>query len=198
MKLLGCLFLSLVSIVAVAKQSDKPSSDSSDLAPLKVAIDQVRAALDEYQKNRGTGSAELPPLSAAEFDFKVTTTVSSGVTFSILIFKFGNTTERSDVSDVTFTYALPPPEPKIGAESVQPPPLLKDELAKTIQGAASALKESFTFGNLPLKQVTVNIQYGVKRDVSGSGTPTISLVTVGLSGDKNKNSIQSVKLTFGK
>lgn len=67
-----------------------------------------------------------------------------------------------------------------------PPPQLKDQLAMTIQGAAAAVKAAGTLGNLSFAKLVVNIEYSVKWDGD-----------IGLTGDKNKNTVQSVELTFG-
>jgi polyisoprenoid-binding protein YceI len=75
---------------------------------------------------------------------------------------------------------------------------LTEELVKTIQSAAAAAKTAAALGKLKLTKIAVNIQFGVKWDVSGGINAPISLVTVGINGDKNKNTVQSVTLTFGK
>ena len=176
-----------------------PSSPATDQLPLDEVIKQVTAALQQYQDNRGSGATyELPPLSTAEFDFKTTVAKTAGFTFSFLIFKFGTSHEKDVVNDVTYTYALPEPKKGSALQGSKPPPTLKDELAQAIQAAASAVKTSSTAAGLPFSKLTINLQYGVKWDVSGGASPVISLVTVGLNGDVNKNTIQSVKIVFGK
>ena len=67
---------------------------------------------------------------------------------------------------------------------------------ETIEAAARSVQGSATMGTLKFSQLAVNLQYGVKVDASGSAAPIISFVTVGLSGDKNRNTVQSVKLVF--
>jgi hypothetical protein len=61
-----------------------------------------------------------------------------------------------------------------------------------------AVKSAGSLGPLGFSQLTVTIQYGVKWDGNLGANVPISFVTVGLSGDKNKNTVQSVKLVFGK
>jgi hypothetical protein len=190
------LLLALIAAPAFGQTAKAPPPDER---PLQEVIDQVTKALQEYQDNRGVGAEnELPPLSSAEFDFKVTTTTTEGFTVSLLIFKFGTSHEKDVVNDVTYTYALPEPKKGPQLEASHPAPSLKDELAKTIQSAAKAVKGSASAAGLPFSKLTVNVQYGVKWDINASGQITYSFVTVGLTGDKSKNTIQSVKLVFGK
>lgn len=190
------LFLSLSMLAVAQKQIQK--QDANTLIPLDKVIQQVQSAVDEYQNNLGQGSYALPPLSSVEFDFKTTTgkTVSGSV--SLFIIKFGASRERDTINDVTYTYA--PKQPSAGNAELQSnerPPTLKDELAKTIQTAAQTVSGALTAAGLPFKHLTVNIQYGVKWDVNGAASPSISFVTIDLGGDINRNQVQSVKLVFG-
>lgn len=192
--------LTLLLCTSLFAQGSTQANKQPDGLPLDKVIAQVQDALNEYQNNLGTGDYQLPPLSSAEFDFKTTTGKIGGVNITLLIFKFGASHEKDAVNDVTYTYAPPPPPPPPhGAlASSQPPPSLKDQLAQTIQSAAKAVQGSSTAGGLSFSKLTVNLQYGVKWDVNGAGSYTISLVTIGVSGDYNKNTVQSVKLVFGK
>jgi len=194
-----CALLTCFVLLSGSLGAAKPGAKPTDTVPLDQVIKQVQLALDEYQSHLGQGPAALPALSSAEFDFKTTigTTVSGGV--SIFIFKFGASRERDTVNDVTYTYAPIKPEvPASGLQSNEPPPSLKDELAKTIQLAAATVKGSATAAGLPFSKLVVNLQYGVKWDVNAAGTAPVSFVTINLGGDRNKNTVQSVKLTFGK
>jgi hypothetical protein len=198
--------LLLLLVVWLAASSAWPQASGSQQKPactpdqcaLNLIIAQVKVALDQYQKSLGGGPDALPPLFSAEFDFKVTTGTTVGGSVNLFIFKFGASHERDVVNDVTYTYAVPPPQKVAGVASAGKPPTLTEALASAIQSAAAAVKTSGTVGNLQFKQLAVNLQYGVKWDVNGGITAPISFVTVGLNGDKNKNTIQSVKLTFNK
>jgi hypothetical protein len=197
--MLKVLFVFLISTCTLPALGQAATASAEDQKPLAEVIKQVTSALQQYQDNRGSGATqELPPLTSAEFDFKTTTATTGGFTLSLFIFKFGTSHEKDVVNDVTYTYALPPPKSATGLQGSHPPPQLKDELAQTIQEAAKAVRASSTAAGLPFSKLTVNVQYGVKWDVNGSGQVTYSFVTVGLSGDKNKNTVQSVKLVFGK
>ncbi len=180
-------------------QTPQPPKTPEDLAPLDLVIAQVKAALAEYQANLGGGADALPPLSTAEFDFKATTATTTELAVNLFIFKLGGSHEDDVVNDVTYTYSVPKPKPPRGkALSIEKPPLLKDALAQAIQSAAKAVKTAGTVGELPFNKLTVNIQYGVKWDGTIGANAPISLVTVGLSGEKNKNTVQSVTLVFEK
>ena len=197
MAVLKQLILCTVFLSTGAFAADRPASP--DKVPLADVIAQVTAALQEYQSDRGSGATqELPPLSSAEFDFKTTTAKTTGFSISLFIFKFGTSHEKDVVNDVTYTYSLPEPKKSTSLQGSHPPPSLKDQLAQTIQSAAKAVKESSTAAGLPFSKLTVNLSYGVKVDVNAEGKPIISIVTLDLTGDASKNTVQSVKVTFGK
>ncbi len=173
-----------------------PTAVLTDAAPLDLVIGQVKAALDLYQKNLGAGPDALPPLVSAEFDFKTTTATTVGGSISFFIFKIGGSHENDVVNDVTYAYSVPPP-PVAVTKSRKKPPTLTEALASTIQGAAAAIKASGSLGKLKFNKLTVNVQYGVKWDGNIGANVPIQFVTIGLSGDRNKNTVQSVKLVFG-
>jgi hypothetical protein len=172
-----------------------PNVSPADAAPLDLIISQVKAALDLYQQNVGSTPDALPPLTSAEFDFKTTTAKVEGFTINLLIFKIGGSHEKDVVNDVTFTYAVP--APTAGLRTRKKPPMLTEQLANTIQNAAVSVKACKQFGKLSFTKFTVNVQYGVKWDGNIGANVPISLVTLGLSADVNKNTVQSVKLVFG-
>ncbi len=189
------LLICLISLLALG-QNSQPLAPQ-DAAPLNLVIAQVKAALAEYQQNLGGGADALPALSSAEFDFKATTATTEGLTVNLFIFKLGGSHETDVVNDVTYTYSVPKPPTTVPTKAKLKPPLLKDALAQTIQSAAAAIKTSGNLGKLSFSKLTVNLQYGVKWDGNIGANVPISFVTVGLSGDKNKNTVQSVKLVFG-
>jgi len=172
-----------------------PAPNPADVAPLELVVKQVKASLDEYQKSIGNGKDALPPISSAEFEFKVTTAKTAGGTVTILIFKLGASREKDIVNDVAFAYYPPTQAKAVGDERPVP---LTEELASTIQSAAAAVKNAPTIGPLNFSKLTVVIQFAVKWDGTIGATVPISIVTAGLSGDMNQTSVQSVKLTFGK
>lgn len=182
-----------------ARAQNQVTTDAkpTDVAPLNLVIDQVQAALLEYQRNRGGGSDALPPISSVEFDFKTTTAMTEGITANVLIFKFGTSHENDTTNEVTYTYSLPKPAVATERTARKKPPLLRDQLAQAVQSAALAVKTQGAVGDLKFTKLTVNLAYGVKWDISASGAYEFSLVTVGVNGDKNKNTVQSVKLVFG-
>jgi hypothetical protein len=195
------LLLSLISLSAFG-QTPTPATtpaqgSDADLVPLSAVVSQVKDALAEYQHNLGGGADALPPLASAEFDFKTTVATTVGGSINLFIFKIGASHEKDVVNDVTYTYSVPKPPTATGLLANKKPPSLKDELGRTIQSAAAAVKATGKVGNLPFSKLTVNLQYGVKWDVSGGVSAPIQFVTIGLSGDKNKNTVQSVKLVFG-
>ncbi|MGD0001674.1 MAG: hypothetical protein ABSE21_16370 [Bryobacteraceae bacterium] len=182
----------LIATIGFAQTPTPPP----DTAPLERVIEEVNKALDDYQSNRGTGADALPPLSSVEFDFKVTKSVVIGGSVNLFIFKIGGSHEKDDVNDVTYTYSVPKPkEPR--ALTNKKPPELREALAQTIQTSVAALKTAGVIKGTSLTKIAISIQYGVKWDGNGGISAPISFVTIGLSGDVSKNTVQSVKLTFG-
>jgi len=169
-----------------------PRSTQPERPRLGDIIQEVKKAVDKYQRNLGGGAADLPPLLSAEFDFKVATekNIKGGISF--FIFSFGASTGDTTVNDVTYTYELP--KPGLKALSEEPP--LSDTLTRIIQDAAREVKESGAMGDLKFTKLVVEIQYGVKwtRDIGGSFT--YQFVTLNLGAGQSKNTVQSVKLTF--
>jgi hypothetical protein len=195
--------LLLLSTPLFAQQTPSlaPGENSpTDPGAFTEVIAQVTNALQEYQAHRGTGDYALPPLSSAEFDFKTTTTTKDGFTFQILVFKFGSDHEKDVTNDVTFTYSLPTPRTTRtrGLGSSKEPPTLESTLANTIQSAAKSIVKAPTIDGVPFSKLTISLQFGVDWKQDPSGQFTYSIVTVGLTDEKDKNTIQSVKLVFGK
>jgi hypothetical protein len=177
--------------MASAKPTPPP-----DAVVLDRVVETVRDALDQYKSGLHEKPDALPPLTTAVFDFKVTTATTVGGSINFFIFKIGGSHENDVVNDVTYTYTIPA---AVNASRTPPKsPELTEELVKTIQSAAAAAKTAAALGKLKLTKIAVNIQFGVKWDASGGINAPISLVTVGINGDKNKNTVQSVTLTFGK
>jgi hypothetical protein len=187
-------FLPLALSGCPARRPTTPTPENA--VPLNSVIAQVESALVQYQDNIGNGPPALPPLSSAEFDFKVTTGRVTTTGINLLIFKIGGSYEYDVVHELTFTYAVPKPKVSITALGPEPPKQLKETLASTIQSAAAAVKTSRTAAGLPFKNLTMIIQYGVKWEGSITASGPISFVTASLGGTKNRNAVQSLKLVF--
>lgn len=172
-----------------------PEQEAARTAPLASVVAQVTSALDQYQESVAAGGDSLPAISAAEFEFKVTTATTGTGTVNFLIFKFGASRENDVVDDVTFIYS--PPQPRVTTSGVRQPPLT-DALAIAIRSAEVAVKSAPRMNKLELNKIALVIQYSLKWDGNASATGPFSIVTAGLSGDRNKTAVQSVKLTFGK
>jgi hypothetical protein len=167
-----------------------------DTADLPSVIASVKAALQCYQDNRGTGTDALPALSSVVFDFKTTTGTVGGLSFSIFIVKIGGSIEKDSGNEVSFTYSLPTPAPTRGLHKKNPEQL-SDALANEILAAAKTAQTSQSFLNLPLSKVAITIQYGIKIDGNASLNLPVTLVTLGPNADRNKVSTQSIAVTFG-
>ena len=165
-----------------------------DAVPLCTVVTQVTSALTRYQSSLGSGTNALPPLSKAEFDFKTAAVTTIGAKISLFVFTIGGSHEKDVTNDITFTYALPKPKP--GVVAPRTTLTLEDQLYATIRGAAEQVQMAQKVGNVPFTSLEINLQFCVKWDGNAGVNAPISLITVGLNGDKSRNTTQSVKLTF--
>lgn len=174
--------------------------------PLCLVAKKIALTLDEYNSDPKTIKDVLPQLSKAEFDFKTVSSNSEGFKFSILVFSIGGSHKTESTNDVTFAYAVPPPEAKPHGFSIDAyvkflgrKPKPKDfsaELIDTLQQAAEQIKLTSSVGAAKFKTLTVSLAYGVTWDFNGSVTLPISLVTAGGTLDHIHADTQTVKLTF--
>jgi hypothetical protein len=165
-------------------------------ADLPSVIASVKAAIDCYQNNRGSGADALPALTSAAFDFKTTTGTVGGLTLNLFIVKIGGSVEKDTLKDMTFTYSVPTPPPTRGLK--RKPQALSDAIANDILAAAAVAKSGVTVSNMPLGKITITEQFGIKIDGNVSLNIPVSIVTLGPNADRNQTSTQSVTLTFGK
>jgi hypothetical protein len=115
---------------------------------LSAVITEVQQALADYQEDPDVaGGKGLPPLASADFEFKTVVDEKAGITFSVLIFKFGHTVDHQVINDVVFHY-VPPPPPKpenisseLGAvSSIRRPPIsFKSQLTQDNQGGCGCI-----------------------------------------------------------
>jgi hypothetical protein len=168
----------------------------SDTVPLGDVVKEVKRQVKEYQDMPVPG-APLPRLDTAEFTFKVVRTASGGLSVNVFVFKIGGSHSREATHTVTYMYKVPSPKKTFAAQE-KPKPEAKDSLVETIRRAAQAAKESTSFGNLPLNEMAINIQFVVKWQGNVGVEAPISIVTVGANVSGEKSTTQSVKLVFGK
>jgi hypothetical protein len=167
----------------------------SDLCPLGALVGLVNQAICDYQNNPVTGEVKLPLLRNAVFEFKTTAKKTTGFSVDLFIFKFGSSHEKDVVNDVKFTYKAS--NTTGTTEAIEHSTVTtENDLTATIKAAALALSKSPTVAGLPFDQLVITLQFGVTWQVGASGSWTYSFVTVGLSGSKNTNTLQTVTLTF--
>ena len=189
--------LLLGALPAAADTCPAPGmTGQKDAVPLCAVVSKVTSALTRYQSSLGSGTNALPPLSKAEFDFKTAAVTTVGAKISLFVFTIGGSHEKDVTNDITFTYALPKPKPSVVAPRTTV--TLEDQLYSTIRGAAEQVQMAQKVGNVPFTSLEINLQFCVKWDGNAGVNAPISLITVGLNGDKSRNTTQSVKLTFSR
>jgi hypothetical protein len=171
-------------------------------ADLPSVVRTVVQSLKCYQALSGEGDPThpkgLPELNTVEMDFKTTAGTTTGLTFSIFVFKVGASRAVDVTDDLKFTYSVPKKLqfPKTLGFVRPSPATLYEELVKEVQAAArAALTQSEALG-LPLNKVSISISYGIKFDGTLSLNAPVQLVTIGGNGDYNKNNTQTVTLSF--
>lgn len=184
---------------ARAKPQDTP-------VPLCLVAQKIAATLDEYNRAPGTIADALPKLSKADFEFKTVSSTTGGFKFGILVFSLGTSRNTDSTNDVTFSYVVPPPEPRPAGYDTQQylnllnkrpkPKDFSKELIETLQEAAEQIKLTSSVGAAKFKTLNVSLAYGVTWDFNGGVTVPISLVTLGGTLDHSRADTQTVKLTF--
>jgi hypothetical protein len=129
--------------------------------PLKVAVGIVQKTLIDYQHT----SNHLPKLSSAEFDFKVQSEHTEGLGFGIWIITIGGSRTADNVSDLTFTYAVPTPTPASSGPSFSIQPLNVNELKKMDVNALANMDSNLLSG----------IDINTFADILAAGTATPKL-----------------------
>ena len=169
---------------------------SSKPIAFHAAVTQVVEALAYYQTHlRADNGSLLPALSQVDFDFKIVTATSLGVSASgLYLLSLGATGEKNILNQITYSYkSLPAPE---GGPASAAKPALLAELIDTLQTVAIAAKEAHTFGNTRYQTMKVQVQFGFRGSVQGGFSVPGEVVTVGISSRYDRSTIQTVTLTF--
>ncbi len=172
------------------------AADQKGPVPLCLVVTQVKSALQRYQASLGTNKDALPLLSKAVFDLKTTAATTIGGKVGLFIVTIGGSHEKAVTNEVTFTYA--PHKATAGVLAPRTPVTLDDQLYATIRGAAEQIRMAETVGDLPFSSLAVTVQFCVKWNANGGIHAPISLITVGLDGDKSRDVTQSITLTFAR
>lgn len=181
------------------EKKDKTAEPSDKYVLLSEVVKEVENALDAYQADPTLpDKTVLPKLATADFDFKTVSDVKSGINVSFLIISIKYTHDKQKTNDVEFEYA---PQTVFGLDQ-EKPKSFQQELIDTIKAAANAVMAERAAGGakdpLTLQKLTVTISFGVTKDGSVGATIPIHLVTIGPSLEGSVNTVQQVKLTFGK
>jgi hypothetical protein len=171
-----------------------PAGASTKAADIKLVVYAVQQALLCYQQYGTADGEHLPPLQTATFDFKTSTSLSGGPSVSFFILTLGAGVEKDTVRDFSLSYTVPP-KPATSPHTITGPDFVND-LATLIRDAAAAASSQKSAFNLPLNSVTVSVQFGIQVSENVGITFPISFVTAGAKLAHNKNTADSVTLTF--
>jgi hypothetical protein len=177
----------------------KAPPKKTDLVPLSDVVRAVELVIDAYNQRQDVISGTLPPLKTADFDFKTVVDIKGGPSVNFWIFKAGYSHEKQSTNDVTFEYVPQGFKPH-GHLAIEPPPNLKDELTRAIEGAATQIKGEKDSDTSPLalklNQLAITLAFQISNDYQGGLNIPIHMVTLGGTLDYNHADVQSVKLTF--
>lgn len=195
----------MAAVVAGCANPGSPFAGHTPAKPtnsvqLETAVSEVEDAIRYYKSKAALRSQThgLPPLSKIDFEFQTTTDVSAGLNAGLYVFALNASAQRSTTHDVTYSYQrLPFTGEKYTGRT--PPPLL-DELTQTITTTVDAARAAQGFGPNPFNTLIVKIQFGFKKTgqvAVNVPVPLVPLATLGINAQADKNSVQSVTLTFG-
>lgn len=168
-------------------------ASSEHSVELETAVSEVEDAILYYQTFMRSQTRGLPALAKVEFDFQTTTDIGGSANVNLYVLTLGASAQRETVHQITYTYAK---LPSTGAGHDETPPALFQELTDTIKTAAQAANAAKTFGNQPLDNLRVKIQYGFRKTLKGGVAFPFEMVTLGINAQYEKNAVQSVTLTF--
>jgi hypothetical protein len=157
---------------------------------LQLVVEQVTAAVNQFRHSEAAKYAEL---ASAEFNFQTVKSVGTELKVNPVFFNFGLSGSREVTHTFTFIYTKPGQHRF--AASVTENDMTRD-LVEMIKQAAQTAKEAVFAVGLPLNQVDLSVQFCVKQTVTGGGSATIQLITLGGSVTASRAQTQSVKLTF--
>jgi len=172
-----------------------PAAVPKDAADIKLVVYAVQQALLCYQNSGATYGSHLPALQTAAFDFKTSSSLNLSPSVSFFIFTLGAGVEKDDVQDFTLSYSVPPKTLSPRRPNPNTPDFV-DELATLIRDAAAAATTQNTALSLPLNSVTVSVQFGIQINENAGLSFPISFITAGARLSQNKNTADSVTLTF--
>jgi len=160
---------------------------------LDTAVYEVEHANQYYQTYLRPQTCGLPRLSKVEFEFQTTSDVAGGLNVGVYVFTLGVSAQRAVTHDVTYTY---PRLPSKGERHNKMPPDQYDKLIDTIKTTVEAANAAKKFATQPYDSLRVKVQYAFTKSVKGGGTIPVDMATLGINAQADKNSIQSVTLTF--
>jgi len=162
----------------------------SEPIPLRLVVEQVTAAVNQFRNSEAAKYAEL---ASAEFNFQTVKSAGAELKVNPVFFNFGLSGSREVTHTFTFIYTKPGHH--LFAANVTENDMTRDLVEMIKQAARTAQEAVFAVG-LPLNEVDLSVQFCVKQTVTGGGSATIQLITLGGSATASRSQTQSVKLSF--
>ena len=192
-----------------------------DHFPLNTLIATVTTVIDAYQAKAVASKSKLLTLKTASFDFKTVVTKSGGVSISVFFLKVGGKITTTRTQEFKFNYGVPPsPKPQpdgalmaasggidvsiadssasLKHDKSKPEDHLKvgDALTAFLESAGTVFNASPTLDKQALSEATISLQFGVLKTVTAGVTLPIEMIVIDGSVEYDKNTVQSMVITF--
>jgi hypothetical protein len=194
------IFFTMVTIAFAQSSRPKPTATARP-KPSPVAIRLADfTTIAKNAVDACKSDSALPPLSSAEFDFKVQTSVSGNVGIDVWIISVGASRTADNLSDTTFTYDDPNSSKSTSNEMFAFDTLktLQTNLISLIKGAAAAAKSVPNVDAALFHKLTVTVQFQVKNEASAGAKIPIWGLVFGPKLTGSQSETHSIKLVFTK
>lgn len=179
-----------------AKPTAKPASKPKPTpVPLQLLVTAVQNAIEDVKPDLGPRK-----LTSAEFDFKLQSDKTGGVSANAWIVTLGVSMKNVDSSEVKFTYDVPDKPAKIDVEMLgfdkESLKRMQDDLTKVIKAAAPSIKAVPSVQDAKFHKLTCTLLYQVSFNENASVSVPIWNIIFGPKLDMTQTNTHSITLVF--
>ena len=179
----------------ILAEPEPQNKQDHDLYPYDLAYESVSRALLECATQLDKTTLEL---KSADITFKTTKTTGWNLGLSVFILTLAFSRKHTVVHEITVQWQRPDPKLKKPEQALlwhhkSKWVALTDDLKEQILTIVDHLPPSQIEGGVPLHQITITVQFGVKWELDG-GLKSPTLVSVSAGGSGEKEATQTVKI----